>query len=248
VSDLKLRLSRVQLERIVGKDDPDAIRVFERLFELVNTDYNAAHSPPPIGFVYFQGPHDAVPGTLWADSTWEDVTYEEADLVRRCAGALAGTIFSGVPARLTATVVSGVPAISIISGGTGYLSGGSGTIPLAVVGACTTPMVATATVTNGVLTMINVTTPGAGYTSGKLAVYDGVVGHGDLLQGHRHLPLSWPPFIVAQAGSGGTGTGASRVTNATTGDPVTDTGNGNVRLGAETSGAWLSVTKWRRTA
>ena len=63
----------------------------------------------------------------------------------------AGAFFSGTPARLSVSVASGVPTISIVSGGSGYLGGGSGNINLTIVGGCTTQMVANATVTNGVL-------------------------------------------------------------------------------------------------
>ena len=50
--------------------------------------------PPPIGFVYFQGPNDASPASLWPAGTWTDVSWEEANLVRLnvLGAALAGSL------------------------------------------------------------------------------------------------------------------------------------------------------------
>ncbi|HOX32044.1 MAG TPA: hypothetical protein PLB91_06915 [Spirochaetales bacterium] len=207
----------------------------------------------PIGMVYFQGPHDSAPASIWG-GTWEDVSHEEANLARRAVGVLAGAFFAGTPARLSVSVASGVPSISIVSGGSGYMGGGSGNINLIIAGGCTTQMVANATVTSGVLTAINVTTAGAGYTSGALAVYDGVVGHGDLIQGH------WQKVRGDSNEGSGNATSlsaASAVTARGSYDyesgthvtsPSTDFSNGVPRVGAETSGPWISVKKWRKTA
>lgn len=222
---------------------------------------------PPVGATYFRGPHDAAPSTLWAGTTWTDVSYEEANLGRRVVGNMAGAMFGGTPARLSASVASGVPAISIVSGGSGYLSGGSGTINLIISGACTTQMVANATVTSGKLTAINVTTAGAGYTSGALAVYDGVVGHGDLVQGSKHLVFRYgtgsgnlgsDTQTPATHSTGGGGilayemlgfTAAGNPANCGISGPnVSDTVNGLPRIGPESTGPWIAVTKYRRTA
>lgn len=205
---------------------------------------------PPVGATYFRGPHDAAPSTLWAGTTWTDVSYEEADLGRRVVGNMAGAMFGGTPARLSASVSAGVPAISIVSGGSGYLSGGSGSINLIIAGACTTQMVANATVTNGVLTTINVTTAGAGYTSGAIAVYDGVVGHGDLLQHHRHAAITGNSTSQSDNAYSKYNSAASQSTNYGGREMITDVDNkaGAPRGGAETSGPWIAVTKYRRTA
>lgn len=200
----------------------------------------------PIGDVIFQGPNDADPATLYPGTTWDDVSWEEANMTRRTAGALAGARFAGVPARLTVTVSGGVPTITVTSGGSGYLSGGSGTLALTIAGTCSTQMVATANVTSGVIVSITVNTAGVGYTSGAVAVYDGVAGHGDLAQKHRH------PYSPGLRGSGTVGTGPYDVEDGPDthriGDPTSDGTNGTPRTGAETSGAWATVTKWRRTA
>ncbi|MGO8696008.1 MAG: hypothetical protein ACLQMF_20280 [Rectinemataceae bacterium] len=205
--------------------------------------------PPPIGFVYFQGPNDASPASLWPAGTWTDVSWEEANLVRRTYGSLAGSLFGGVPARLTVSVSGGVPAITITSGGSGYLSGGSGTVPLIISGSCSTQMVATATVTNGVITAINVSTAGAGYTAGALAIYDGVVGHGDLSQNHIHQSS----VLISSnndwhAGFTGTGNPDQGYYTLNSGTEVSDGAHGAPRVGAENAGAWTAVTKWRKTA
>lgn len=207
-------------------------------------------SAPPIGEVYFRGPHDAAPSTKYPGTTWTDVSYEEADLGRRVVGNMAGAMFGGTPARLTASVAAGVPSIAITSGGTGYLSGGSGTINLIIVGACTTQMIANATVTAGVLTAINVTTAGAGYTSGAMAVYDGVVGHGDLLQVHIHQERKYTgsgsATAIQERASSGDNVGSDSPNY--TKDPSSNGVGGSIRTGAETSGPWVAVTKYRRTA
>jgi hypothetical protein len=209
---------------------------------------------PPIGEVYFRGPHDLAPSAKYPGTTWTDVSYEEANLGRRVAGDLAGGMFTGTPARLSVAVSSGVPTISIVSGGSGYLSGGSGTINLIIAGACTTPMVATATVTSGVLTVINVTTAGVGYTSGAVAVYDGVVGHGDLVQNHYHYRNTDNTAERRVVGAstqyrGDGGLDPINTGNVTyTGGTATFPGYGAIRGGAETAGAWIAVSKYRRTA
>lgn len=204
---------------------------------------NIAH---PIDDVIFQGPNDADPATLYPGTTWDDVSWEEANMTRRTAGDLAGARFTGVPAHLAVSVTGGVPTVSIINGGSGYLSGGSGTITLTLVGTCSTQATRTATVTNGVITAINTLVAGAGYTSGKVAVYDGVAGHGDLTQGHKHT------FITYASGTS-SGLYVNNVggSNASTFDGVSapqNNGNGDIRNGAETSTAWVVAIKWRRTA
>lgn len=209
-------------------------------------------SAPPIGEVYFRGPHDAAPSTKYPGTTWTDVSYEEADLGRRVVGNMAGAMFGGTPARLTASVAAGVPSISIVSGGTGYLSGGSGSINLIIAGACTTQMIANATVTAGVLTAINVTQAGAGYTSGALQVYDGVVGRGDRMQRiygtadtTRSRVVSGTGVLVT-TGGGTTAGGGSSYSDAAL--QLTIDSALTTRTGAETSGPWIAVTKYRRTA
>lgn len=52
----------------------------------------------PIGFVYWQGPGDASPATLWPDATWSNVSSEEAGLFRRAEGGAASTFNSGTQA------------------------------------------------------------------------------------------------------------------------------------------------------
>lgn len=218
-------------------------------------DYNSVENTldiaHPIGDVIFQGPNDADPATLYPGTTWDDVSWEEANMTRRTAGDLAGARFTGVPAHLAVSVTGGVPTVSITNGGSGYLSGGSGTITLTLVGTCTTQATRTATVTSGVVTAINVVAAGAGYTSGAIAIYDGVVGHGDLTQRHYHVPLTFANFHggpnVASA-SGGSGVLSPNTVNATTGAQTSDGANGTARSGAETSGSWVVVNKWRRTA
>jgi hypothetical protein len=208
---------------------------------------------PPVGFVYFQGINDADPVTLYPHTTWDDVSWEEANATRRTEGSLAGTRFKGVPAHLAVSVTGGVPSITIINGGGGYFSGGNGTITLTVVGTCTTQATRTATVTSGVITAIN-GTDGAGYTSGAIAVY-GVTGHADMVQGHifRSISLEGASEIKGSysVASGSVynvpaiaGTGKSVIAT----NMYTDGANGTPRNGAETSTAWTSATKWRRTA
>lgn len=215
---------------------------------------------PPVGAVYFQGPNDTAPGTLYTGTTWADVSWEEANMTRRVVGSLSGARFTGVPARLTVTVSSGVPSIAITSGGSGYLSGGSGSLTLTIAGTCTTQMAATATVASGVITAIVVGTAGVGYTSGAVAVYDGVAGHNDIVQRHWHQLIAGTPtgnvgitaanYIngVPYSGyyPGNTNTGITNTVIVE--NPITDNANGTPRVGAETSGAWATVTKWRRTA
>ena len=207
---------------------------------------------PPIGYVYFQGPHDASPEDLWPNSTWTDVSYEEANLVRRPVGSLTGAFFNGTPARFSVSVASGVPTITVVSGGAGYMSGGSGNLALVIVGSCTKQMVANATVANGVLTAINVTTAGAGYTSGAVAVYDGVVGHGDLTQkitGAVTAP-NRVGFSTANGAFALNSDYAQRPSGGVDSYPSGFTFDSSrvVRAGNETSGAWVVVKKWRRTA
>lgn len=207
----------------------------------------------PIGSIYFQGPHDDPPATVYLGTTWEDVSAEEANLTRRCVGSLSGAFFGGTPAVLSVSVASGVPTISIVSGGSGYTSDGgssSGTRALIIAGACTTQMVANATVTNGVLTAINVLTAGAGYTSGSVAVYDSVASHGDIAQRHQH--------IIYTNGNNGFSPGStslpltSLASNSTRSadfspSPVAS-GYGDIRCGPENSTAWIVTKKWRRKA
>lgn len=214
---------------------------------------------PPIGAVYFQGVNDPDPATLYPSTIWSDVSWEEANCTRRVAGSLAGSRFTGVPAQLSVSVgTGGAPTINVVSGGSGYLSGGTGTLALTIVGACTTQMVATANVTSGVITTISVGTPGAGYTADAVAVYDRVVGHGDLSQGHNtkivssygSLQSGNAISLVSGAGSSsGIEVNGSRAPlgNISGGYQISDGANGTPRIGAETSGAWVTVTKWRRT-
>lgn len=258
VDGVLLKDSQVSTDQINEKTSGSGVTVDGLLIKDGGMPY---YTPiPPIGFVYFQGPHDTAPSTLWPGLTWSDVSYEEANLTRRAVGALAGAFFAGAPARLSVSVASGVPSINIVSGGSGYLGGGSGNINLIIAGGCTTQMVANATVTNGILTAINVTTAGVGYTSGKVAVYDGVVGHGDLLQSHWHEwasqsggfnatndPGSQSNNITGDDGAGISATTAM-IAQQYVNKPLTDKANGTPRVGAETSGAWIVVKKWRRTA
>lgn len=205
----------------------------------------------PIGSVYFQGPNDADPATLYPGTVWDDVSWEEANLTRRTAGDLAGARFTGIPAHLAYSVTSGVPTVSIINGGSGYLSGGNGTLTLTLVGACTTQATRTATVTNGVITAITTGVAGGGYTAGKFAIYDGVVGHGDLFQIHGHTITDDTSSAIQRttvaSGSGATVIAAGGVNypiRATT--PNSTGGVGFVRSGAETTGAYAVTNKFRR--
>lgn len=213
-------------------------------WEVNSIDYsevvNIAH---PIGAVIFQGPNDSDPATLYPCTTWDDVSWEEANMARRTAGDLAGARFTGVPAHLAVSVTGGVPTVSITNGGSGYLSGGSGTITLTIVGTCSAQATRTATVTNGVITAINVVAAGAGYTSGKVAVYDGVAGHSDLVQSHGHISTTGNGTDPAGAYFIGNGSGS-----LTSESNVGVKGLYGARNGSETSGAWATVTKWRRTA
>jgi hypothetical protein len=199
-----------------------------------------------IGQTYFQGPHDASPSTLWPGTTWSDVSYEEENLTRRVVGSLAGAFFGGTPARLSVSVAGGVPTISVVSGGSGYLGGGNGSLPLVIAGACTTQMVATATVTLGVVTGITVGTAGVGYTSGAVAVYDGVVGRGDLVQKYKWQ--MWGTGHTSPRSGLGFGTADCVIWESGYTLTLVADGNGSARVGAETSGAWIAVKKWRRTA
>ncbi len=216
-------------------------------------DYNSVENTldiaHPIGDVIFQGPNDADPATLYPGTTWTDVSWEEANMTRRTAGDLAGARFTGVPAHLAVSVTGGVPTVSIVNGGSGYLSGGNGTLTLTLVGACSTPATRTATVTNGVITAINTLVAGAGYTSGKVAVYDGVVGHGDLTQGHWH-GIQTRDQVGAETSTVASGNTPGGFSNSNTAIRAmkNDGANGVPRTGSETSGAWTTVNKWRRTA
>jgi hypothetical protein len=204
----------------------------------------------PVGDLYEQGPFDAAPWDLFI-GTWTNVSYEEAGLATRIEGRLAGN-FGGAttPARLSVSVSGGVPAITIVSGGAGYLSGGAGSLPLIIAGGCTTQMVANATVINGVLTAINVTTAGGGYTSGKVAVYDGVIGYGDLVMSHKHVTQT-PKGNTVNADDGATcfiGMDGSFGTSSVESQGPIGNGLGAVRSGAETTVAYIVKRKYRRTA
>ena len=207
----------------------------------------------PIGDVIFQGPNDADPATLYPGTVWDDVSWEEANMTRRTTGDLAGARFAGVPAHLAYTVTGGVPTVTITNGGSGYLSGGSGTITLTLVGTCSAQATRTATVTSGVITAINAVLNGAGYTSGKVAVYDGVAGHGDLTQEHGHTTIlrqAPGPYATGLGLVTLTGSGTYNWTDATggtTGQVVSGL-NGEPRPAAETSTAWAVAIKFRRTA
>lgn len=219
-----------------------------------NKKYNStkgawiSFAAPAIGSVYFQGSNDAAPATLYPGTTWEDVSWEETNCTRRVAGSLAGSCFTGVPAKLSVTVTAGAPSITVVSGGSNYLGGGSGTIPLTIVGSCTTQMTANANVTNGTIVGIAVTAAGVGYESGKVAVYDGVVGHGDLVQYHLHDFGGYAVQTSAGSSNNNASGSSAKVYITTTGNPVRAGGHSAVRLSEETSGAWVTVIKWRRTA
>jgi hypothetical protein len=205
----------------------------------------------PLGAVCFQGPHDLAPSAIWG-GTWEDVSYEEKNLTRRCVGNIAGQFFSGMPARLAVSVAGGVPSITIVAGGTGYLSGGDGSLSLVVVGPCTTQMVATATVVNGVITAIGVVTPGAGYTSGAAEVYDVVAAHNDRVQGYDvriRVDTNEGSGNATPLAPGGAVTSRGTPDTTNVGSVyLGDGGYGTRRLGLETAGAWIIVKKWRRIA
>jgi|WetSurMetagenome_2_1015567.scaffolds.fasta_scaffold44115_3 hypothetical protein len=240
MNNAKIALTRTQIEKIVGKDDPDAIRVFEALFDRLDNVI-------PKDFVYRQGPHDKSPQELWPWAEWEDVSYEEANLVQRVKGAMAGDKFAGTPARLSISVTGGVPTITVAAGGKGYLSGGSGNLTLIIAGDCTTPMLAHATVASGVLTGIVVDTAGAGYTS-AIAVYDGVVAHGDTIMLHDHSAydrcgFNGGPANISPFGGAQNDAGYSTLVSRTM---ARHTGSGTPRTGNETTGAYVSIIKWRR--
>ena len=219
---------------------------------------------PPVGFVYFQGPNDSTPSTLWpTGTTWTDVSSEEANMTRRVYGSLAGAWVAGTPAVLTVGVSGGVPTISVSSGGSGYCGGGAGNVTLVIAGTCTTQMAAHGVVTGGVIQSIAVDTAGAGYTNGAVAVYDGVYGHGDLTQGHIHGVQGASSGSsatndlnsgTAQGVASSNGTGSLGYKQTINGvkiiGPASDDGtsNGTPRKGAETAGAYMLVKKWRRTA
>jgi hypothetical protein len=74
-----------------------------------------------------------------------------------------GTVFSGTPAKLVATISGGaVTGITIVDGGSGYAS--APTMAFSGGGSPTTPAAATATLTGGVITGVTITNGGAGYT------------------------------------------------------------------------------------
>jgi len=202
---------------------------------------------PPVGFVYFQGTNDADPATLYPNTTWDDVSWEEANTARRTASSLSGVRFAGVPVHLKVIATDGVPIVTILNGGSGYLSGGNGTLTLTVVGTCTTQATRTATVMGGVITAIN-GTDGAGYTTGAIAVYDGVAGHADMVQGHLHNIFFQTTDGSSYQTVSTTAHTAGSVNGLGSGTPISDGTNGTPRTGVETSTAWATVTKWRRTA
>jgi hypothetical protein len=109
-------------------------------------------------------------------------------------------------------------------------------------------MAAHGVVTGGVIQSIAVDTAGAGYST-AIAVYDGVYGHGDLVQGHRH---AWVSGYSAPYDSGGTAFDSTCNPGSNVGtwvkDPTTDTARGTPRIGAETTGPYMIVKKWRRIA
>lgn len=218
-----------------------------------NTAEIPQNIPPPIGYVYVQSPFDASPATMWPNGTWTDVSSEEANLTRRAVGNLAGSFFSGTPAVLSVSVTGGVPTITIVSGGRGYVA--STIVTLIIAGTCSTQMTAHAnTDANGTMISISVDVAGEGYTSGALAVYDGVVGHGDLLHAHGHLLRTWGDNDYDSTGGGyptakdSWAAGSAHNLDDRVTYPVTYGSYGNPRYGKETSGAWITVKKWRRTS
>lgn len=248
MANSKLQLKREQLAKFLD-NDPDAIRVFEKLFDMVNGGV-------PVGYVYFQSPHDSLPSDIWPNAIWTNVSDEEANLGRRVVGPISGSWIAGTPAIFSVSVIGGVPTISVVSGGSGYLSGGSGTIPLIVTGTCTTQYVGNATVTNGVITAIPAPgTAGVGYTSGSVMVYDGVYRYADEIQSHYH------DFWTSANGAGSVGANGKLINTAGNVNqiepndprtavrmPATDLVSGQIRKGPETTGPYILIRKWRRTA
>lgn len=241
--------SAATAKRIVQRDAAGRARVADPAVsaDIATKGYVDAQiliKTPPIGFVYFQGAHDIAPGALFSGTTWTDVSSEEANLARRVVGSIAGPWIAGTPANLSISVAGGTPSISIVSGGTGYLSGGTGTIPLFIVGSCTTQMMATASVVNGAIASINTTQVGAGYTAGSVAVYDGIFGHPDLVQRHVHN------MGLGSHADGGLGSATRFLLDGAINTSIQagDGTAGTVRSGVETTCAYLGVKKWRRTA
>lgn len=198
----------------------------------------------PVGDTVFQGPNDLDPGTLWPGTVWSDVSWEESNCTRRVEGSLSGSRFMGVPFTPSISVSGGIPTVNIVSGGSGYLNGGSGTLPLVITGPCAQQAVMTANVESGVITSITVNQVGTGYTSGKVAVYDGANTHGDMVQQHSNSSYGSGGWINVSAG-GGYQCPAHAVFYSNGGDAA---GVGSYRASYETSTAWVAVKKWRRTA
>jgi len=223
----------------------DAINAM--LGQLSPADFGSRIDPTkawvPIGTPYKQGPFDPRPDTIYCGN-WTNVSNREPGLGRRVEGGLAGSFFTGVPAILSVSVSGGVPTITKTDGGSGYLSGGSGDLSLIIRGNCTVQMVAHATVVNGVITGIVVDTQGTGYTNGAIAVYDGVAGHGDLVQDHGHSTNA--PASSGSSVSISYQGGAAAAAVATTMIPHGN--NGSIRNGPENTGPYSIERYWVRTS
>jgi hypothetical protein len=138
--------------------------------------------------------------------------------------------FSGSGAAGVATITGGVGSVAVTNGGTNYSAAnvllfGDGT------GAT-----ATATVSNGVVTAVNVTNPGSGYSSPPFVYFYDPVGFGGGAAGAATIIGAVTGVAITNAGSGytappavtfsGDGTGAAAIAAINTTSPgvVTDQG------------------------
>jgi hypothetical protein len=204
-------------------------------------------STPPILSVYIQGNNDATPASLFPGTTWANVNWEELGTSRRIGQSAPGnTKVSGVPAQITVSVSAGVPSFNVVSGGSGYPA--STTIPLTLVGTCTTQWVGTATTNSGgAITGVTTTTPGAGYTSGRALLFDGFYTFADSFEGHFHATnVTFQGF--SGSGPSGSVAGSANLPIVSITGPISDGVSGSVRSGPETTTSYTLATKWRRTA
>ena len=223
---------------------------------------------PPIETVIRIGPGDATPASLYPNTTWTDVSYEEEGCVLRVGTSVIGkSLTQGGkvrPGTFTVTVASGVPTVAFVYGGDAGFYPASTTIPLTLVGACTTQWTGTATTNaSGQITAVTQTIAGVGYLSGGSAsggaganfvlsgsqaviVYDGYSRVADSFMGHYHSGAPFPQTGMTQNGSAAPYSWSGGTTNTT--GPVTDGAVGTPRTSAETTGAYAPAKKYRRTA
>lgn len=188
----------------------------------------AEYSRPPIGTIYFQGPHDTTPGTLWG-GTWTDVSYEEAGLFRRVVGTntnpnythpfdVSGTI-NATGTTTTIVILMTAPSTTIAVGDWIYSSNNQQWRQITVV---TSQTQFTVGVAFSVIPSSTV----------KFA-------QRDTFQDHQHI------FYNRQTGRGDTSSSSAEIWKAQVGSYTWGTSG---RAGGETRPSNISVRKWRRTA